>query len=348
MTARAAGTGTGSPAWSPWAGALVEVAVAGIAAVVAGAVMVTGCGGPVCTPVAAAGASFASGFVIASVQWRAWARARVGRALRDPLTGLATRAVMEARLDDATRTGEPVTVALADVDGLHAVNANFGHAAGDRYLSAVAYRLARAVPAGGCLVRQGGDEFTIVVPGTDAQALAAAIGAAMAGPAVIAGHRLQPRASVGIATSDGHGQSGGLGGGDARHVRARADVAMYAAKEAGGNHIRVWDPVVHGEPDADGTRPLRRRRDIDPSAGRAPWQPDPGDGLIPVLLVPTEARLVHRALALARDLAAGGHRGDYSRLVTRLGPLLDPNQVDPDTTGAGGIEPDGIDARGPS
>ena len=74
---------------------------------------------------------------------------------------------------------------LLDLDGFKAVNDSLGHAAGDRYLSAVAYRLARAVPAGGCLVRQGGDEFTIVVPGTDAEGLATAIGAGSGSPRVI-------------------------------------------------------------------------------------------------------------------------------------------------------------------
>ncbi|GAA1025672.1 hypothetical protein GCM10009557_00500 [Virgisporangium ochraceum] len=327
MKAQAARSETGST--TRWATALVEIAVAGIAAVVAGAAIMTGYGGPVCTPVAAGGAAFASGFVIATVHWRAWAHARVDRALRDPLTGLPNRAVVEARLDDATRSGELVTVALADVDGLHAINANFGHAAGDRYLSAVAYRLARAVPAGGCLVRQGGDEFTIVVPGTDAEGLATAIGAAMAGPAVIAGRRVQPRASIGIASNSGHA-------GDARRARTRADVAMYAAKEAGGNQIRIWDPALHGEPNADGTRPLLRRRDIDPSTGYDTWHPEPDD-LLTFLLSITDARLVHQAVALARDLNAGSRHAEYSRLAARLGRVVDPQQDDSSCASPGSI-----------
>src|SRR5690348_17493364 len=45
--------------------------------------------------------------------------------------------------------GTPVTVALADVDGLHMINRNLGMAAGDQYLLTIAHRLAQAVPAGG-------------------------------------------------------------------------------------------------------------------------------------------------------------------------------------------------------
>ncbi len=199
----------------------------------------------------------------------------------------------DQRLDAATRDATPITVALADIDGLHAINMNLGLAAGDRYLTTVARRLSRAVPAGGCLVRQGGDEFTVLAPHVDPAELATAIGAAMAGPAVIAGYRIQPRASVGIAAS---------GGGDAHHARACADAAMYTAKAAGGNHIMVYQPDRDGQPEPDGTRRLIRRRDLNPPGpdGLA-WRPTPGDDLLPLLLSIDEARTVHQALRIARD-----------------------------------------------
>ncbi|GIJ64471.1 GGDEF domain-containing protein [Virgisporangium aurantiacum] len=312
-------------------GAALLAVLAVTAAGVAGAAAAMICG-PVWAPVTAGVAAFVSGCAIASVHWHAWTRARVDRARQDPLTGLPTRAAIEDRFDAANRAAAAVTVALADVDGLHAINANFGHAAGDQYLTAVAYRLARAVPAGGLLVRQGGDEFTMLAPGVDADGLATAIGAAMAGPAVIAGHRIQPRASVGIATNDGgsrhrgsrHGSSRH---GDARHARARADIAMFAAKTAGGNHIHVWDPDRHGEPAPDGTRPLRRRRDIDLSAGAGVWSPGSvDDDLIPFLLLPADARLVYQTLTGARDAALDPAR--FARLAARLGQLLYPDAID--------------------
>ena len=116
--------------------------------------------------------------------------------------------------------------------------------------------------------------------------------AAMAGPAVIAGYRIQPRVSVGIAAS----------GGDARYARACADAAMYTAKAAGGNHIMVYQPDRDPRPEPDGTRPLTRRRDLNPSGPDGlVWRPTPGDDLLPLLLSVDEARTVHEAVCAARD-----------------------------------------------
>jgi len=204
--------------------------------------------------------------------------------------------VADQALDAATRDATPITVALADIDGLHAINMNLGLAAGDQYITAVARRLSRTVPTGGCLVRQGGDEFTLLAPHLAPDEVATAIGAAMAGPAVIAGYRIQPRASVGIAAS----------GGDARYARACADAAMYTAKAAGGNHIMVYQPDRDGQPEPDGTRPLIRRRDLNPPGPDVlAWQPTPGDDLLPLLLSVDEARTVHQVLCAARDRWAG-------------------------------------------
>jgi diguanylate cyclase (GGDEF)-like protein len=235
--------------------------------------------------------------------------------LRDPVTGLPTRLVAEAALHAATTRGTRLTVALADVDGLRAVNNGIGHAAGDQLLAAVAARLARAVPPGGLAARLGGDEFILIAPDTDPAALATAVGAALAGPATIAGHRMQPRASVGIASTHGpvngavDGAVEGIAAGpvegpvDAHHALARADAAMYTAKGAAGNQILVFDPERDGEPNRDGTRPLLRRRDQRPAAtdaiNRATARP--GDQLVPVLWTGADITTIHTAVAAARD-----------------------------------------------
>src|SRR5204863_1926228 len=115
----------------------------------------------------------------------------------------------------------------------------------------------------------------VIAPHLAPDEVATAIGAAMAGPAVIAGYRIQPRASVGIAAS---------GGGDARYARACADAAMYTAKATGGNHITLYQPDRDGQPEPDGTRPLTRRRDLNPPGENGlTWQPTPGDDLLPLL-----------------------------------------------------------------
>ncbi|MGH3737599.1 MAG: GGDEF domain-containing protein [Micromonosporaceae bacterium] len=216
----------------------------------------------------------------------------------------------------AARRRAKVTVALADVDGLHAVNANLGHAAGDQYLTAVAYRLTRAVPTGGLLTRLGGDEFVIIATHTSPAELATGIGAAMCGPALVAGHRLQPRASVGIATTD-H---------DPRYALACADTAMYRAKEAGGNHVTIYDPDQDDPPNLDGTRPQVRLRDIDPAAGGPLlWQPQPSEDLLAVIVSTPDARAITEALSAARRRwtqagAAARHAAGKPAAATAIRP----------------------------
>jgi len=271
---------------------------------------------------------YATGYASAAVRYRRRLRVAVAEARRDPLTGLPTRAVADQRLDAATRDATPITVALADIDGLHAINVNLGLAAGDQYLTAVARRLGRAVPTGGCLVRQGGDEFTVLAPLVDPAELATAIGAAMGGPAVIAGYRIQPRASVGIAAS---------GGGDARYARACADAAMYTAKAAGGNHIMVYQPDRDPQPELDGTRPLIRRRDLNPPGpdGLA-WLPAPGDDLVPLLLAVDEVHTVHQALCTARDRWAQAGADAQAGTDTDQAPQATaPGQINIEPTPAG-------------
>jgi len=143
----------------------------------------------------------------------------------------------------------------------------------------------------------------------------------MAGPAVIAGYRIQPRASVGVAAS----------GGDARYTRACADAAMYTAKVAGGNHIMVYQPDRDGQPEPDGTRPLIRRRDLNPPGPDGlTWQPTPGDDLLPLLLSLDEARTAHQAVCAARDRWADSRAEAQARTRNDAGTGND--QAPPATT----------------
>jgi diguanylate cyclase len=106
--------------------------------------------------------------------------------MHDPLTGLATRAVAERALDILTNDRVQATVAMADVDGLRAVNASSGHAVGDAYLAAVAARLRGAV-ADGLAARVGGDEFVLISATLGPVELASAARAALRAPANVAG-----------------------------------------------------------------------------------------------------------------------------------------------------------------
>jgi diguanylate cyclase (GGDEF)-like protein len=89
------------------------------------------------------------------------------RALRDPLTGLVTRALFADRLSQAiqraTRTGVGGCVLVIDLDGFKQVNDVHGHQAGDTVLAAVAARMQAALRAVDTVARLGGDEFAVLL-----------------------------------------------------------------------------------------------------------------------------------------------------------------------------------------
>ena len=106
---------------------------------------------------------------------------RLAVALTDPVTGLPVRRVAE----DAIVAAGPntlLTVALADIDGLHDINHGpGGHATGDHYLTETGRRLRQAATRGDLVARLGGDEFVLITGRTPRQ-LASALTAAFADP----------------------------------------------------------------------------------------------------------------------------------------------------------------------
>jgi diguanylate cyclase (GGDEF)-like protein len=96
------------------------------------------------------------------------------RARHDDLTGLANRAVLTERieeaLDAATGNDRPVGLFFVDLDGFKVINDQRGHAAGDEVLRVVAERLSAAVRSADTVARLGGDEFAIVLSGISDEA----------------------------------------------------------------------------------------------------------------------------------------------------------------------------------
>ena len=156
------------------------------------------------------------------------------RAVRDPLTGLANRALLEERLRSAlsrdARSGESTGALFLDLDGFKAVNDKHGHGVGDTVLRTVADRLVSAVRPSDTVARLGGDEFVVLVE-TATQAalevLLARLSAEVAKPITVGHLTLTVGVSIGMALSD-------AGEADPHSLLAQADARMYDAKRAAG------------------------------------------------------------------------------------------------------------------
>ena len=152
------------------------------------------------------------------------------RAVRDPLTGLANRALLEERLRTAlardARSGQTTGVLFLDLDGFKDVNDRHGHAVGDEVLRVVAERLVGVVRPSDTVARLGGDEFVVLVEDATGEALgrlAERLQAAIALPVPVGGLHLRVGASVGSALSH-------AGEDDPQGLLSAADARMYLAK----------------------------------------------------------------------------------------------------------------------
>ncbi|MEU4625370.1 bifunctional diguanylate cyclase/phosphodiesterase [Actinoplanes sp. NPDC023801] len=160
-------------------------------------------------------------------------------ALTDNLTGLANRSGFNLALSERLETGLPATALFIDIDDFKMVNDTLGPAAADQLLHQVAQRLQEGAggPAAGSLAadsagelvaRLGGDEFAIMLPSGEpaaAEHAAARFQAIIGRPVHTGEQQLLLHASVGIAIAEP--------GETADEVLRNADIALYAAKEAG-------------------------------------------------------------------------------------------------------------------
>jgi diguanylate cyclase (GGDEF)-like protein len=150
------------------------------------------------------------------------------RALHDPLTGLANRAMFQERLDYAFRISQRgIAVLWIDLDRFKEVNDIFGHEVGDEMLLAVADRLRDVLRETDDIARLGGDEFAVVLPNvieSEAQMIGERVLDSLTNREAF---RLQVGASMGVAWQR-------AGEGDKSVLVRRADEAMYRAKALGG------------------------------------------------------------------------------------------------------------------
>lgn len=164
------------------------------------------------------------------------------RAAHDSLTGLANRRALHDRLDAllATPQATGVAVLFVDLDHFKDINDGLGHEAGDELLCQAGERLRACVPSGAVVARQGGDEFVLVLPGSDenaACAVARDVVRRLGQPfSVRGGHHLLG-ASVGVALAPLHGRT-------RDDILRCADIAMYAAKSAGRGQFAVFSSAL--------------------------------------------------------------------------------------------------------
>jgi diguanylate cyclase (GGDEF)-like protein len=166
------------------------------------------------------------------------------RARFDTLTGLANRALLHDRIDNAIdlAAGRPVWVAAIDLDHFKFVNDTLGHDAGDELLKAAAQRIGAAVGRTDTVARTGGDEFVLVLPGreseSDAAATVRAVLQALAHPLSLEGQDLVLTGSAGLAAFPADGN-------DAATLIQHAEVAMYRSKELGRNMVQFYMPTMN-------------------------------------------------------------------------------------------------------
>jgi len=160
----------------------------------------------------------------------------------DPKTGLANssywREVAEREIKRARGGGEPLAVLLVDIDNFKAVNDRYGHLTGDDVLRGVATGLTDGLRPRDFVGRFGGEEFVILLAGSDleqARHTAERVRAQVAEVAVAAANRrdqVSVTVSVGVAAFRDSGHS-------VHELLDAADTALYAAKHAGRNCVRV-------------------------------------------------------------------------------------------------------------
>jgi diguanylate cyclase (GGDEF)-like protein/PAS domain S-box-containing protein len=167
----------------------------------------------------------------------------------DPLTGLPNRTLLADRSDHAIsiaqRSGASLALIFLDLDHFKNVNDSLGHRVGDELLKALAQRLRSVVREQDTISRLGGDEFILVLPGTDADGAAHVAGKLLeiaAQPYTLERHELTITPSIGIALFPADGA-------DFDTLSKCADAAMYRAKQDGRNTYRFFTPEMQARSD---------------------------------------------------------------------------------------------------
>ncbi|MDI6103511.1 bifunctional diguanylate cyclase/phosphodiesterase [Actinoplanes sp. NEAU-A12] len=157
----------------------------------------------------------------------------------DELTGIGNRSAYADEISARLAAGEPFVVALLDLDDFKTVNDRYGHSTGDALLRTISRRLHDRLRPEDTVARLGGDEFTLLLPGlstAETDGLLRELLTVVQAPVLEGDLEMVPRISVGLTASRPDDTAGEL--------LRRADVAMYAAKTAGGGRWTWFDPIM--------------------------------------------------------------------------------------------------------
>jgi diguanylate cyclase (GGDEF)-like protein len=159
----------------------------------------------------------------------------------DPKTGLlnatAWQREADAEVGRARRSGHPLALLLVDVDHFKRVNDRHGHLIGDQVLRSLAAEFRQQVRESDVVGRFGGEEFTVLLPRTDATEACGIAERLRTSASLLrvcaAEARIKVTVSIGVAVLGQHG-------GDLFELLAAADLALYRAKHAGRDTVRLY------------------------------------------------------------------------------------------------------------
>jgi len=151
----------------------------------------------------------------------------------DPLTGALNRNGLDATFPELAAMAGPLSVAMVDIDHFKQVNDQHGHALGDEVLRAVAGLLMSQLRATDAVVRYGGEEFLVILPGVGVRHAERVLERARCSiaEATLASRPIRITVSAGVVQRREDESKSDL--------IARADTALYAAKRAGRNRVEI-------------------------------------------------------------------------------------------------------------